>query len=450
MPGEDVAPAGDMELDALVLAYLDADDQPRAPAGSPEGGQFLARTGGETTALAPAGGGTRALAPSRIRVRRTARQFKQAVHAATHGREEIEHAGRDIKALLEHDKYLATRYTEAAHGGVAEAIAEHLTAAGTKAKAKGSTISLAGGGEITIGAHGARHYAGAPAAAAQAVESHLRAHPSKAVRLWAEKTGHTVGEKGSANPDQQRFYERALRSSEEYLERHSGGPAERMGRSIGNQISEAAIRRGTKAWIAHTGDQAGDRADEAPSPARERVVRTDFGELRPAERLENGWLRVDGYAARTGILEYSNGASVRRELVLPEELFDPESMASVHMVPVTEEHPDKLLDAETTRAHQVGQVGEHVRAVDHLLAVPILITHADTVRAIETGQRRELSLGYTCELDPADPSLFTTWGEHDAIQRRRRGNHLAVVSAARAGAEARLRLDSAGLLAKCE
>ena len=46
------------------------------------------------------------------------------------------------------------------------------------------------------------------------------------------------------------------------------------------------------------------------------------------------------------------------ELVLPEELFDPASLESAHMVPLTNTHPDGMLTAATAKQHQVGQVGQ--------------------------------------------------------------------------------------------
>ncbi len=176
-----------------------------------------------------------------------------------------------------------------------------------------------------------------------------------------------------------------------------------------------------------------------------RVRRLDRGTLAPAERLGNGWLRVEGRSARTGILEYDNpDGTLRRELVLPEDLFDKDSLDSARMVPVVNTHPPVgLLDAATAKIHQVGSVGENFRADGDYLVAPLLITDGATVQAVESG-RSELSWGYDCQLDPPDPALAAKWGNHDGIQRARKYNHLAVVDKARAGDDARIRLDGEG------
>lgn len=197
---------------------------------------------------------------------------------------------------------------------------------------------------------------------------------------------------------------------------------------------------------AKTGEECGGSGKAARLDAAvcvdTRVQRFDRGTLRPAERLENGWMRVDGYTARVGVLEYQHGdGNVRRELVLPEELFNADSIASARMVPVTNGHPRELLDDQTAREHQVGSVGEALRADGDYLRAPLMLTDRDAVRAVDNG-RSELSWGYQCTLHPPDDTLVSRWGAHDGIQRGRRYNHLALVDDARAGSGARLRLDS--------
>lgn len=175
-----------------------------------------------------------------------------------------------------------------------------------------------------------------------------------------------------------------------------------------------------------------------------RVQRFDFGQLAPAKERPNGWLELEGRSARVGILQYpqADGTMVN-ELVLPEELFNAESMASAHMVPVTNDHPSALLDGKTATSHQVGSVGQNLRADGDYLSVPMMVTDGKTAAAVKNG-KQELSWGYDAEIDPPDPALVGKWGPHDGIQRQRRYNHLAIVDAARAGSQARVRLDSTG------
>lgn len=170
------------------------------------------------------------------------------------------------------------------------------------------------------------------------------------------------------------------------------------------------------------------------------IRRFDRGELKSPERLPNGWVKFDGYIARSGILEYRRAdGSTWREYRPPEE--NAAAVKTFDSVPLTNDHPrEGLLTAENTREFQVGTVsnpqedGEKVRA-------SVLCTDAATIADIEGG-KAELSCGYVCDLEFTAGKTPT--GEHyDAKQVNVRGNHVAVVSTGRAGPEVRLRLDSA-------
>lgn len=174
-----------------------------------------------------------------------------------------------------------------------------------------------------------------------------------------------------------------------------------------------------------------------------RVLRFDLGELAPPEKLDNGWLRVEGKIARIGIQEYEDASgTVHRELRLPDEVFDAASLHSFEMVPLTNTHPPVLLDDKNTKSYQVGHAGQVIRRDGDFVVAPLLITDAQAILAAKVG-RSQLSNGYSCELDSTqDPTLTEQWGAYDFIQRKIRGNHIALVDAARAGPEARVRLDS--------
>lgn len=173
-----------------------------------------------------------------------------------------------------------------------------------------------------------------------------------------------------------------------------------------------------------------------------RVRRFDSGELAAPVRMSNGFLKAEGRISRTGIQEYSNpGGGMHRELRLPEEVFSPESMASFHLVPVTNTHPNGLLTAQDAKRYSVGTVGENIRQDGEFLAASLMITDADAIACAELG-RSELSCGYGCELDGTQhEDLIAKWGPYDFIQRNIRGNHVALVDEARAGAGAAIRLD---------
>lgn len=169
--------------------------------------------------------------------------------------------------------------------------------------------------------------------------------------------------------------------------------------------------------------------------------RIDRGELRKPTKLQNGWLRVDGFLTRTGVFTYTMpDGSKRRELRLPEEVFDPEALASFGLVPLTDAHPPTYLTADNAKEYTAGAVAHPARDGDFVRA-SILVTDATLIAKLETATARELSCGYSCELDEK-PGTTADGQRYDSIQRKIRGNHVAVVERGRAGPEARVRMDA--------
>lgn len=171
------------------------------------------------------------------------------------------------------------------------------------------------------------------------------------------------------------------------------------------------------------------------------VFRVDRGTLAKPEKLQNGWLKVDGYIGRAGILEYQRSdGSIWREFRPENEAFSPELLESFGAVPVTNDHPlQGLLTADNTRQYQVGMMTNARRDGDKIRASGLL-TDVTAIRDAEAG-KAELSMGYWCDVEPT-PGEWQ--GQHyDAIQRNVRGNHVALVSQGRAGPEFRIRMDSA-------
>ena len=140
--------------------------------------------------------------------------------------------------------------------------------------------------------------------------------------------------------------------------------------------------------------------------------------------------------ARTGIQEYlpeelglpGNGppgfVPVYRP---PEEVFSPETIASFEGMPVTNDHPPDGVDIGNIRALQKGHAHNVRRGSGEesdLLLADLIITDPVLIDLILDG-KREISCGYTYELCEEN-------GQY--IQRKIRGNHVAVVDAGRAGA----------------
>ena len=167
------------------------------------------------------------------------------------------------------------------------------------------------------------------------------------------------------------------------------------------------------------------------------VIRCDAMPMIRAEETPEGYIEDRPILTSTGIFEYHNpDGSIRKELRLPEEVFEKESLESYRGKPVVITHDAGLIDKENVHRNQIGTIlsvgeksGNDVRAD--------IIIH-DTNEMKHSGLK-ELSLGYNLDLE----EVPGTWhGEHyDAIQRNIRINHLALVREARAGERARLNID---------
>jgi uncharacterized protein len=173
-----------------------------------------------------------------------------------------------------------------------------------------------------------------------------------------------------------------------------------------------------------------------------QVSRYDYGQVTRSELSDEGYLKVWCKAARTGTQLYTRGDGTQvREYRPEDEVANPESLASFGMKAVTLNHPRMLLDAKTTKLHQVGHAGSHVRFSDGFVEVALVITDQDAIDAIQRGDAQEVSAGYRVDYDPT-PGVTPEGESYDGVQRNIKVNHIALVSRARAGREARLLLDS--------
>ena len=110
-----------------------------------------------------------------------------------------------------------------------------------------------------------------------------------------------------------------------------------------------------------------------------------------------------------------------------EEVFSPETIASFEGMPVTNDHPPEGVDTSNIRALQKGHAHNVRRGTgdeSDLLLADLIITDPGLISLILEEGKREISCGYTYELCEEN-------GQY--IQRKIRGNHVAVVDAGRAG-----------------
>jgi len=177
------------------------------------------------------------------------------------------------------------------------------------------------------------------------------------------------------------------------------------------------------------------------------AIRYDLAQLEPPTKLDNGYLRADAIITRTGVFSYLlHDGSIRNELRVPEEVFNADAMRSFKQAPLTNDHPSEQLNSKNTRKFQVGSVIDVNKHMDALVKASVLITDEEAINAAEGG-KRQLSCGYTCDLEDTSGVTMGIPGvddglKFDAIQRNIRGNHVALVERGRAGPEASLHLDA--------
>lgn len=172
--------------------------------------------------------------------------------------------------------------------------------------------------------------------------------------------------------------------------------------------------------------------------------RYDAGVLDKAERTPQGGLRIPAYVTRTGIFEYHRpDGSVQREYRPPEEVFHADAMQSLEDAPVTDLHPSEMVVPNNFQSLSRGHCREPGRK-DEFVTAHLVVQDAALIKAIDAGERSEISLGYTCDLDFTPGEI--NGEKYDAIQRGIRINHAALGPKGwgRAGPDARVRLDSTG------
>lgn len=163
-------------------------------------------------------------------------------------------------------------------------------------------------------------------------------------------------------------------------------------------------------------------------------------------RDTDGCLVVQGRVARVGIQEYDDGfGGLRREYRPQDEVAAEESVTSFDGAAVTDLHPASGLVTPTTYRQLARGHVQGPRFDDGWLLADFFVADDELGRKVELGERVEVSAGYTAELDET-PGTTPDGEAYDAVQRRIRGNHVALLPAgtARAGREARLILDAAG------
>ncbi|RLE45698.1 hypothetical protein DRJ25_05250 [Candidatus Woesearchaeota archaeon] len=156
----------------------------------------------------------------------------------------------------------------------------------------------------------------------------------------------------------------------------------------------------------------------------------------------NGFLKGRAVITTTGVFPYvKEDGSIQWELRSPEEVFHPDSLDTLRMAVVTNDHPDALVTPESAKAVMVGSLGEEI-IVDQFkgrVASPITVSVKEAIDDVQDG-KRALSAGYSCDVVMESGNYNGV--PYDARQVKIRYNHVAIVDRGRAGDAAVMRVDA--------
>lgn len=169
--------------------------------------------------------------------------------------------------------------------------------------------------------------------------------------------------------------------------------------------------------------------------------RASFAVTTKRTYTDEGFLKVPGRVARTGVQEYlaselgitdRNPNDIIKVHRPDDSVFDEASLASYNGADVTIEHPSEMVNVDSYNGVTAGVVVGSATRDGDFVSADMIIKSRDAIKAVESG-KVQLSAGYTAIYDEAPED-----SPYDFIQREIRVNHVALVDRARAGAQARL------------
>ena len=163
--------------------------------------------------------------------------------------------------------------------------------------------------------------------------------------------------------------------------------------------------------------------------------------IEPFEQTPEGFLKGRACVTNIGVFPYRLAdGSIEYELRHPDDVFEADSMASLKLKPITNDHPKEKVTADNVHLFQVGNLGDNPFNGDNIhLTIDMIVQNAKAIDDIMKG-KRELSCGYTADI--VDESGIWLGMPYTKRQKNIRYNHVAVVESGRAGEATRIKLDS--------
>jgi len=176
----------------------------------------------------------------------------------------------------------------------------------------------------------------------------------------------------------------------------------------------------------------------------EKLARFDNLVFPKMTKTKEGYLTGSATVTRCGVLPYMDvKGNTRHELRHEDDVFKTDSLLTMLMKPVTNDHPNNFVDSETAKKHQVGFTGERYDRLGDAVVVSMTITDKATIDLIEKG-KNQVSMGYSAKLVPEN-GIYKGL-KYDFRQTDIEYNHISIVGAGRAGDSIRIRMDGACIL----
>jgi hypothetical protein len=177
---------------------------------------------------------------------------------------------------------------------------------------------------------------------------------------------------------------------------------------------------------------------------RVKTINIKLDRQQKFEITKEGFIKVKARLTRTGVFDYWEDGSKVRYLRPEEEVFNPESLKTLELKPVTFYHPTDLVNNQNINKYQVGTIGQDIVRDGDFIQATLLITHKSAVDYIkdkfEKNEDVELSCGYEVREEKQN-GTHKKDGDYQKIQRDIRYNHISIVPKGRAGSEVKLLLD---------
>lgn len=172
----------------------------------------------------------------------------------------------------------------------------------------------------------------------------------------------------------------------------------------------------------------------------ENSERQDFGEVKFTQ--EDGRIRGRAVITTIGVYPYvKEDGTIQWELRHPDDVYTYDSLQTLELLPLTNNHPSEKVTKDNIKNLQVGHLGEFVMVdtMHGFITNSVVVSESVAMEDVSNG-KRALSCGYVCDILPESG----VWNgvPYTARQKNIRYNHVSIVDRGRAGDDTVMKFDS--------